>query len=134
MSRVSSSLNFAYNMEQFAAQVYLVQKQAFVGTDVADRLQAASLNEKTHIDMLRTQMLELKMRPSRLGFIFRFTAVIFGAFTVLFGKPFVMRVDISLENGAVGDYGNNLKKLKYDEKTVAVVNQIISDEEIHINN
>jgi hypothetical protein len=42
VSRVSSSLNFMYKMEQFATQIYFVQKEAFVGSDVVEKLTAAS--------------------------------------------------------------------------------------------
>ena len=94
MSRVSSSLNFTYNMEQFATLIYLVQKEAFVGSDVAEKLTAASANEQTHVDILHTQILELKITPSWLGFLFKAAAILSGTVTVILGKSNVLKADI----------------------------------------
>ena len=132
MSRVSSSLNFMYKMEQFATQIYLVQRGAFKGSDVADKLTAASANEQTHVDILRAQLLELKITPSWLGFLFKTAAIIGGTVTVILGKSNILKAAIFVEKRAIKDYGNYLKQVHYDEKTVALLKRIIADEEIHV--
>ena len=132
MSSVSNSLNFMYNMEQFATQIYLVQKEAFVGSDVVDKLTAASANEQTHVDILRAQLLELKIAPSWLGFLFKAAATLSGTATVIMGKSTVLKAAIFVEKRAIKDYGNHLKQINYDEKTVALLKRIIADEEIHV--
>jgi bacterioferritin len=132
MNRVSSSLNFMYKMEQFATQIYLVQKEAFVGSDVADKLTVASANEQTHVDILHAQILELKIALSWWGFLFKTAAIIGGAVTVILGKSTVMKADIFVEKRAIRDYSNYVKQVHYDEKTVALLKRIIADEEIHV--
>jgi rubrerythrin len=132
MSSVSSSLNFMYNMEQFATQIYLVQKEAFIGSDVADKLTAASVNEQTHVDILRAQILELKISPSWLGFLFKAAAFIGGTATVILGKSNVLKAAVFVEKRAIRDYGNYLQQVNFDEKTVALLKRIIADEEIHV--
>ena len=132
MSRVSSSLNFMYKMEQFATQIYLMQKETFIGSDVADKIIAASANEQTHVDILRTQILELKISISWLGFMFKIAAIIGGTIMTIMGKSAVLKADIFVEKRAIKDYGNYLKQVNYDEKTVALLKGIIADEERHV--
>ncbi|MDD5288991.1 MAG: ferritin-like domain-containing protein [Dehalococcoidales bacterium] len=132
MSKVGNSLNFMYNMEQFATRIYLVQRSAFKGSDVADKLTAASANEQTHTDFLRAQILELKLKPSHLGCLFKTAAVIVGGITRILGKSAVLNAAIFVEKRAVRDYGNYVKQVKFDEKTVALLKRIIADEVRHV--
>jgi bacterioferritin len=132
MSRVSSSLNFMYKMEQFATRIYLVQRGAFKGSDVADKLTAASENEQTHVELLRAQITDLKIGLSPWGFLFKIAAIVVGTVTRICGKTTIMRADIFVESRAVKDYGNYVKKIGYDEKTAAMLKRIIEDEERHV--
>jgi|PlaIllAssembly_1097288.scaffolds.fasta_scaffold1412318_2 demethoxyubiquinone hydroxylase (CLK1/Coq7/Cat5 family) len=106
MSRVNSSLNFTYKVEQFATRIYLVQKEAFSGSGVMDKLTAASANEQTHVDNLQAQILELKIKPSWLDFLFKMAAVIFGAVTLICGRSAFLKADVLIEQRAIRDYGN----------------------------
>jgi hypothetical protein len=97
MSRVSTSLNFMYKMEQFATRIYLVQRGAFKGSDVADKLTSASANEQTHVDILRAQIIELKIALSWWGFLFKAAAFIGGTITVILGKSNVLKAGVLLK-------------------------------------
>jgi len=133
MSKVSCTLNFMYAMEQFATRIYLLQMRAFRNTETAGKLTAASANEQTHVNFLRARLLEMKYRPSRLGFLFRLAAIILGWLTGCLGKSTALRAAIFVETRAVKDYGSFAKKPYFDTATKALLEQIIADEVQHVN-
>ena len=49
----------------------------------------------------------------------------------IFGKEFVLKVDVFVENRAIKDYGTFLNRVKFDEDTVNLINRIIADEVFH---
>ncbi len=55
-----------------------------------------------------------------------------GFATILLGKVFLLKVDLFIERRAVRDYGNFLRKVDFDEKSVALINKIVGDEKRHI--
>jgi bacterioferritin (cytochrome b1) len=132
MSRISRSLNFMYKMEQFAKRICLVQRGAFTGSDIGDKLTASSVNEQTRVDLLRVRILDLKIGLSSWGFLFKFTAVIVGAVTMVLGKQTIMRADVFVEQRAIKDYRNYVKTVGFNEKTTAMLEKIIADEVKHI--
>jgi demethoxyubiquinone hydroxylase (CLK1/Coq7/Cat5 family) len=132
MSRISRSLNFMYKMEQFATRICLVQRGAFTGRDIADKLTAASVNEQTRVDLLRVRILDLKIGLSSWGFLFKFAAVIVGAVTRVLGKQTIMRADVFVEQRAIKDYRNYVKTVGFNEKTTAMLEKIIANEVKHV--
>lgn len=43
-----------------------------------------------------------------------------------------MRADVFVEKRAIKDYGNYVKTVGFDEKTTAMLEKIIADEERHV--
>jgi bacterioferritin len=132
MNAVINWLNFMCNMERFATEIYRVQSRAFKETETAEKLNAATENERQHAVNLKACITELNGSQSRLGFLFKTAGRILGFITTLLGKLFILKVDILIEKRAIRDYGNFLKKLELDEKTVDLIKRIIVDEERHV--
>ena len=126
-----SSLKFMYNMERFATQIYLTQRHVFNEQSMLKKLNAAIENEQEHVNVLRKRILELQGNRSHIGFMFQAAARVFGAIAGIFGKEFVLKVDVFVENRAINDYGTFLKKVKFDEDTIKLINRIIADEVFH---
>ena len=129
-----NSLKFMYNMERFATEIYRTQRSAFTEKEIADMLGAAVENEQQHADSLQGRIIELKSNPSRLGFLFQVTGKLLSLKTRIFGKLFMLKTDILIEKRAIKDYRSFLKKVKFDEKSVDLIEIIIRDEERHVCN
>jgi bacterioferritin len=125
------SLKFMYNMERFATQIYLTQRRVFYEESILKKLNAAAENEQEHVNVLRKRILELQGNRSRLGFLFQTAARILGTLAGCFGKEFVLKVDVFVENRAINDYGAFLNRVEFDEDTVTLINRIIADEIFH---
>ena len=102
--------------------------------EIADMLGAAVENEQQHADSLQGRIIELKSNPSRLGFLFQVTGKLLSLKTRIFGKLFMLKTDILIEKRAIKDYRSFLKKVKFDEKSVDLIEIIIRDEERHVCN
>ena len=126
-----SSLKFMYNMERFATQIYLTQRYVFDEEWIVKQLNAAAENEQEHVNVLRKRLLELQGNRSHIGFLFQTAARILGTIAGIFGKEFVLKIDVFVENRAIKDYGLFLNKVKFDEDTVNLINRIIADEVYH---
>ena len=126
-----SSLKFMYNMERFATQIYLTQRCVFDEEWFVKKLNSAAENEQEHINVLRKRIVELQGNRSHIGFLFQTAGRIFGTIAGIFGKEFVLKVDVFVENRAIKDYSTFLNKVKFDEDTVQLVNRIIADEVFH---
>ena len=122
------SLKFMYNMERFATQIYLTQLSVFDEESILKKLSAAAENEQEHVNVLRKRILELQGSRSHLGFLFQAAARILGTLAGFFGKEFILKVDVFVENRAINDYGAFLRRVKFDEDTVTLINRIIADE------
>ena len=125
------SLKFMYNMERFATQIYLTQRRVFNEESILKKLNAATENEQEHVNVLRKRIMELQGNRSRLGFLFQTAARILGTLAGCFGKEFVLKVDVFVENRAINDYGAFLNRVEFDEDTVTLINRIIADEIFH---
>lgn len=132
MGAIINSLNFMCNMERFATEIYRVQSRAFKGDETSEKLDAETENERQHAINLKARITELNGTHSRLGFLFKTAGRIAGFITTLLGKLFILKADILIEKRAIRDYGNFLKKLELDEKTVDLIKRIIADEERHV--
>lgn len=126
-----TSLKFMYNMERFATQIYVTQRRVFDEESLLKKLNAAADNEQEHVNFLRKRILELQGNHSHIGFLFQTAARILGSIAGIFGKEFVLKVDVFVENRAIKDYGTFLNKVKFDEDTVTLINRIIADEIFH---
>ena len=100
------------------------------GIDVK-KLNTAAENEQEHINVLRKRIMELQGNPSHTGFLFQTSGRILGRIAGIFGKEFVLKVDVFFENRAIRDYGTFLNTVKFDEDTVQLINRIIADEVFH---
>jgi bacterioferritin len=125
------TLKFMYNMERFATQIYLTQRRVFDEESILKKLNAAAENEQEHVNVLRKRILELQGNRSRLGFLFQTAARILSTLAGCFGKEFVLKVDVFVENRAINDYGAFLNRVEFDEDTVTLINRIIADETFH---
>jgi len=119
-------------MERLATKAYQTQVRAFTGSEIADRLKAATSNEQEHIDLLTKRLKELKSAPSKIGILFHMAGVILGIKSTLLGKVLLLKIDVWIEKKAVQDYGRFLQKVHFDEATVTLINNIIQDEKRHI--
>ncbi len=132
MGREINALNFMYNMERFATEIYRTQRRAFTENKIIDKLNAAIENEQQHADTLQTRITELNGTPSRLGTLFQTAGRFLGFVTTNFGKLFALKADIWIEKRAIKDYGAFLRKVEIDERSVALLKKIIVDEERHV--
>ncbi|MFC2034905.1 demethoxyubiquinone hydroxylase family protein [Chloroflexota bacterium] len=132
MNKEVYALKFMYNMERFAAQIYLTQCRAFSGSEIKDKLKKASINEKQHVKHLRKRIVELNSIPSRLGFLFQSTGILMGLVTVCLGRLFILKTDTWVEKRAIKDYGSFIKMLNFDSETESLLKKIIADEEKHV--
>ncbi|OGN90005.1 MAG: hypothetical protein A2158_00870 [Chloroflexi bacterium RBG_13_46_14] len=126
-----SALKFMYNMERFATQIYLTQRRVFDEEWILKKLNAAAENEQEHVNVLRKRILELQGNRSHIGFLFQTAARLLGTIAGIFGKEFVLKVDVFVENRAIKDYGAFLNRVKFDEDTVNLIDRIIADEVFH---
>jgi bacterioferritin len=118
-------------MERFATQIYLTQRHVFNEESMLKKLNAAAANEQEHVTVIRKRILELQGKQSHIGFLFQTAAKILGSLAGIFGKEFVLKVDVFVENRAIKDYGTFLNRVKFDEDTVNLINRIIADEVFH---
>ena len=126
-----TSLKFMYNMERFATQIYLTQKREFNEEWILKDLNDVAENEQEHVNVLRKRILELQGNRSHTGFLFQTAGKIIGNIAIMFGKVFILKFDVFIEDRAVRDYGIFLNKVKFDEDTVQLINRIIADEVFH---
>ena len=133
MTTATILLKFMYNMERFATQIYLTQRSAFSEKEVADKLKAASENEQQHVDDLNSRIRELNSAPSCLGFVFQKVGILAGLKTRLLGRLVILKVDTWIERRAIKDYRTFLRRVDFDDKTVALIERIIVDEERHVD-
>lgn len=133
MNRVINSLKFMYNMERFATQIYRTQRGAFTAEEIIKRLEAAADNEQQHVDNLQERILDLHGTPSYIGFVFQIAGRILGLAARGLGKLFILKTDIWIEKRAIKDYRNFLNKIDFDEKSVALIERIIVDEQRHVD-
>lgn len=119
-------------MERFATEIYRVQSRAFKGNETAEKMKAATENERQHAVNLEARITELKGPRSRLGFLFQTAGRVSGLITVILGKLFILKADIWIEKRAIRDYGNYLNKLELDEKSADLLKRIMLDEERHV--
>ena len=133
MNRAISSLKFMYNMERFATQIYRTQRGAFIEEDIVKKLRAAADNEQQHVNTLQERILELHGTPSYLGFIFQTAGKLLGLVARVLGKLFILKTDIWIEKRAIKDYRSFLNRVEFDEKSVALIERIIVDEQRHVD-
>ena len=126
-------LKFMYNMERFATEIYRTQCGAFSEPEVAGKLRAASENEQQHVDDLNSRIKELGRAPSRLGLLFQMVGRLAGLTTRLLGRLFILKADTWIERRAIKDYRAFLRRVDFDDKTVALIERIVADEERHVD-
>ena len=134
MDKATCSLNFMYCMEKFATAIYQIQKVGCKNNTIAERLAYAVDNEQQHALNLRNAIIELHKNPTRLAFLFQIAGRVMGYLSRCFGKRIALKIDVVIEKRAVKDYGYFLKTLELNEKTRLLIQNIITDEEIHIGN
>ncbi|MFC1995601.1 demethoxyubiquinone hydroxylase family protein [Chloroflexota bacterium] len=132
MNKKVCTLQFMYNMERFATQIYLTQCRAFAGSEVKDKLTKASVNERHHVLYLEKRIIELNWAQSRLGLLFQLAGILLGFLTMCLGRLFILKTDIWIEKRAIRDYGSFMKKLDFDSETDGLLQKIIVDEEKHV--
>jgi len=128
-----NSLKFMCNMERFATKVYETQRSTFTKTKIADKLRAATENERQHANDLQGRVLELNGNPSRLGFLFEIAGRLLGFTTKSVGRLSMLKADIWIERRAIKDYRSFIKSVDFDQKSVGLIERIIIDEERHVN-
>jgi len=121
-------------MERFATEIYRAQRSAFSQTDIADKLEHATENERQHAESLRKHIVALKGIPTRLSILFRIAGAFIAYVTRCFGKRFILGADILIEKRAIKDYGYFLRTMHFGEDTRLLIKTIISDEEQHVRN
>lgn len=134
MNKALLSLNFMYCMERFATQIYRTQKAAFDNDLIAQKLADASENERSHVTKLQAQIRTLSSRLNPFGFLFQVVGVVLGLITRLSGKRNLMKADIFVESRAIKDYNSFLKSVSFNEDTVTLIQELIADEEVHVDN
>ena len=132
MSRVMRSLRWMQNMERFATDNYRAQTRAFTDKESADKLRAATANERQHADDLTACLERLGGGPSPLGPLFRMTGTLLGVITTLLGKTLLFKGDVWIEKRAIRDYGRYLERVGFDGETVDMLRRIIEDEKRHV--
>jgi demethoxyubiquinone hydroxylase (CLK1/Coq7/Cat5 family) len=132
MNKEVYALKFMYNMERFATQIYLTQRRAFAGSEIKDKLEKASTNERQHVEYLQKRVIELNEVPSRFGFLFQLVGILMGLITMCLGRLFILKADTWVEKRAIKDYGSFIKKLNFDRETESLLKKIIKDEEKHV--
>jgi len=132
MNKELCALNFMYDMERFATQIYLTQYRAFARSEIEDKLKKASVNERQHVEYLHKRVIELDGIPSRLGFLFQLAGILMGSITMCLGRLFILKADTWVEKRAIKDYGSFIKKLNFDSETDNLLKKIIADEEQHV--
>ena len=114
MNKKVYALKFMYNMERFAAQIYLTQCRAFAGSEIKDKLKKASVNERQHVEYLQKRIIELNGVPSRFGFLFQLAGILMGFMTICLGGLFVLKANTWVEKRAIKDYGSFMKRFFND--------------------
>ena len=132
MNKEVCALKFMYNMERFATQIYLTQCRAFAGSEIEDKLNKASVNERQHVEYLQKRIIELYGIPSRFGFLFQLAGILMGVITLCLGRLFILKADTWVEKRAIKDYGSFIKKLNFNSETESLLKKLISDEEKHV--
>jgi len=120
-------------MERFATQIYQTQRRAFTEKEIIKKLEAAADNEQQHVDNLKERILELHGTPSSLGVIFQIVGRMLGLAARGLGKLFILQSDIWIEKRAIKDYRSFLNRINFDEKSVALIERIIVDEQRHVD-
>jgi len=133
MTRATNLLKFMYNMERFATEIYRTQRSAFSERETADKMRAAAENEQQHADDLRSRVMDLDGVPSRLGFLFQTVGRLVGLVTRSLGRFIILRADTWVERRAIRDYRSFLRSVEFDDKSVALIERIIGDEERHVD-
>ncbi len=122
MNEAMKALRKMHNLERLATEVYRVQTGAFrEEEEIADRLQAAMLNQQEHIDHLKARIDELGGSVSPLGMTTR-----------LLGKNCVLRTDIRIEEKAIKDCSAFLDRVDFDAKSRALIEKNTEDERLHV--
>jgi len=134
MNEVLRSLGTMYNIERAATAIYKAQVRAFRGTEIADKLRAAIVNEQEHADNLKARIEELGGTAPRMGLLFQMGGMALGFATALLGKMRVLKTDGWVERKAVKDYSGFLQRVDFDEKSAALIQRNIEDEKMHIKN
>jgi bacterioferritin (cytochrome b1) len=89
-------------------------------------------NEQDHINDLLEPILSQGGTHHWLGAAFEVVGKVFGFVTTLFGKSFVFKADIKVEQKAVKDYGAFLDTINFDEKSKKLIAKNLEDEKVHI--
>jgi len=126
------ALRQMHNIERFATEIYRVQRRIFTEPVLIDRLTAAMNNEQEHIDNLLERIISQGGTYSWFGTAFEVAGKIFGFVTTLFGKGFLFKADIKVEEKAVKDYGIFLNTIDFDAKSRKLIAKNLEDEKVHI--
>ena len=121
-----------HNIERFATEIYRVQRRIFTEPVLIDRLIAAMNNEQEHIDTLLERIVSQGGAPSSVGAAFEVMGKVFGFITGLFGKSFVFKANIKVEQKAVKDYGIFLETIDFDAESKKLIAKNLEDEKVHI--
>ena len=132
MDKAMGALRQMHNIERFATEIYRVQRRIFTEPVLVDRLTAAMNNEQEHIDDLLERIISQGGTHSWMGTAFEVVGKIFGFVTTLFGKSFVFKADIKVEQKAVKDYGIFLDTIDFDAKSKKLIAKNLEDEKVHI--
>jgi len=133
MNEAMKALRKMHNLERLATEIYRVQTGAFrEEEEIADRLQAATLNEQEHIDDLEARIDALGGSASPLGLAFQMAGKTLGMTTRLLGKNCVLRTDARIEEKAIQDYNAFLDRVDFDAKSRALIKNNTEDERLHV--
>ena len=120
------------NMERFATDLYQAQTSSFTDKESADKLRAATANERQHADDLAACLERLGGGPSPLGPLFRMAGASLGVITTLLGKVLLFKGNVWIEERAIKDYERYLQRVEFDGETVDLLHRIIEDEKRHV--
>ena len=132
MNKAMSALRQMHNIERFATEIYRVQRRIFTEPVLVERLTAAMNNEQEHIDTLLERIISHGRTHSWQGAAFEVMGKVFGFVTTLFGKSFVFKSNIKVEQKAVKDYGIFLETIAFDAKSKKLIAKNLEDEKVHI--
>ena len=131
LKKIRRGLHKLHTLELMAQTIYRFQ---IGGSDAElDRyLVAAMCNEMTHYQDFQVKLYEYGWNPSCIRWMYWIVGFCFGLFSKICGKKMILKTGIWTESLAVRGYGELLEEVNWDDETIRIVEQNLTDEKVHV--
>lgn len=131
LRKIEKGLTTLHTLELMAQNIYKFQITG-ERSELNRQLIAAMANEMTHYQDFQEKLYEYGWKPDKFRWMYWVVGFCFGFFSRVLGQKTMLKTAVWVETLAVKHYGELLRDIPWDDRSRAIVEKNLHDEEGHV--